>query len=66
MKWTPERMLIQFEMPAIFLIGALLMAAAAVNGQGLRQIATAAIFSASIVAVSFAIYVAAKYRRRWP
>ena len=61
---TPERFLITFEMPVIFAIGALLIAAAAVNGQW--QAATTGLFVASVVMVSFALAAAVRYCHRWP
>lgn len=61
---TPEKFLISFEMPAIFAIGALLIAAAAMNGQW--HTATTAVFAASVAAVSFALGAAIRYCHRWP
>lgn len=62
---TPERFLLTFEIPAILAISALLIAAAAAGDQGFWH-ATAVPFTAAIVAVSFALAAAIKYRRRWP
>jgi hypothetical protein len=63
---TPEKFLISFEMPAIFTIGALLIAAAAVSEHGPWQTATTAVFAASVAAVSFALAAAVRYCHRWP
>jgi hypothetical protein len=61
---TPESFLLRFEIPAILGISMLLVAAAAANDQAQWQAATT--FTAAIVAVSFALGAAIKYRRRWP
>ena len=63
---SPERFLIVCEMPAIFAIGALLIAAAVVNNYGPWHAATTVLFAASVVAVSFAFAAAIRYRHQWP
>ena len=62
---TPESFLLRFEIPAILAISMLLIAAAAANDQGLWQAATTVPFTAAIIAVSFALGAAIKYRHRW-
>jgi hypothetical protein len=63
---TPESFLLRFEIPAILAISTLLIAAAVVNDQGPWQAATTVPVMAAIVAVSFALGAAIKYRHRWP
>jgi hypothetical protein len=63
---TPESFLIRFEMPAIFAIGALLIAAATLNDYGAWQAATTGVFAASVITVSFGLAAAIKYCHRWP
>ena len=62
---TPESVLLRFEIPAILAISTLLIAAAVVNDHGRWQTATTVLFTAAIVAVSFALAAAIKYRHRW-
>jgi hypothetical protein len=62
---NPVRFFSQYELPAIFLIGAFLMGAAVTHDQGLWRVATVALFSASSVAALSAFWLASKFQHRW-
>jgi hypothetical protein len=65
MDTNPVRCFSKFELPAIFLIGAFLIGAAATHDPGQWRIATVGLFSASAVAAFLAFYLATKFQHRW-